>query len=80
MPISYFREIPNLTLDQFKRCPFCGEKIMVEREDGIKIEEWDGKFESAWNVICNECDISIGPFVTPSHACLVWNRRTVKEK
>lgn len=78
MAFNYFREISNLTIDQFGACPHCGKSIAVEREDGILLQNWDGEIGNIWSIECDECDTSLGPFMSPSHAYLVWNQRIIK--
>jgi len=77
--MNYFREIIGLRIEQFDPCPFCGNPIGIEREDGTKLENWTGDFVSAWNIDCEICDVMVGPFVTPTHAYRVWNKRVRKE-
>lgn len=64
--MNYFREMPDLTVAQFGTCPFCGKSITVEKEGEL------------YSIECEECDTSLSPFVSLTHAYLVWNKRTAQ--
>jgi hypothetical protein len=64
MALNYFIDFVA-TEDDLPPCAYCGGKLTAEKEDGVHY----------WSVGCDECDITIEPFVSLSHAVLVLRRR-----
>lgn len=57
---------------ELKSCPFCGEKAVVEMDEGWY---WE------WNVYCSECGIHFpNHFETKEEAIEAWNRRVDNEQ
>jgi Lar family restriction alleviation protein len=61
-------------VERLKRCPFCGEKALVENLND-KSQYYHRKLP--WRVKCSKCHCALAYqfFETKEHAIKEWNRR-----